>query len=64
MKNLKDTLTNIAAVLVVVGAAVKTFLDASTGQDINWLQLVFAVAVAVIGWLTGKTADGKKKTGL
>lgn len=64
MKDLKNTLTNIAAALVVVGATVKTFLDASNGNDINWLQLAFAVAVAVIGWLTGKTADGKKKIGL
>jgi hypothetical protein len=60
MQNLKDKLTNIVALVIVIGAAIKTFLDASTGQDINWLQLVFAVAVAVIGWLTGKNSDGKK----
>ncbi len=60
MNDKKNTVTNIIAIIVVIGGAVGTYLD-SVGGDINWLNLGVAVAVAVVAWLTGKTKDGKKK---
>jgi uncharacterized membrane protein len=59
MKNPKNTITNIAAIIIVVATALKTALDASAGTDINWLAVVFGVTTAVIGYLTGKKPDGK-----
>jgi len=63
MNNIKDWLTTIFAVLMVVGGAVNAFFQANTGDDINWYQLLVAVTVAVIGYFTGKKADGTTKTG-
>lgn len=54
MKNPKNTITNIAAVLIVAATAVKETLAAANGDAINWLAVAMAVAVAVIGWFTGK----------
>ena len=59
MKNLKNTLTNIVAGVIVVVTALQTALEANAGNDINWFSVVAAVAIAAIGYLTGKTGDGK-----
>jgi len=59
MKNIKNTITNIAALLVILGAAVSTYVESLGGGEINWLNLGLALAVAVIGWLTGKGTDAR-----
>jgi len=59
--NLKDKLTNILAVVLVVAGAINTYLQSLEG-DINWMQLIMIIAGAVVAYFTGKTADGKTKS--
>jgi hypothetical protein len=59
---LKDKITNIGALIVVVVGAINAYLQSQTGDGINWAQLVLAVVVAVIGYFTGKDSQGKPKT--
>jgi hypothetical protein len=60
--NLKDTITNIVAYILVALGALNTFLQANAGQPINWQQLVLFVTGAVISYLIGKQPNGKTKT--
>ena len=60
MKNLKDTLTNIVAIALVVLGAAQTYFDSLGTGEINWLQLAFAIGAAIIAYFTGKGLDGKK----
>lgn len=57
MKNPKNTITNVAALIIVVATAFKTTLDLQAGDSINWLAIAFAVTTAVIGWFTGKPSN-------
>jgi VIT1/CCC1 family predicted Fe2+/Mn2+ transporter len=62
---LKDKLTNIAAILGVISGAILGV--ASQGIALpEWLLAVAAafgsLSVAIIGYFTGKTSDGKPKT--
>jgi uncharacterized membrane protein YfcA len=59
--NLKDTISNIGAIVIVIAGAVNAYIQAQTGP-INWFQLAVVVVVAVIGVLTGKTPAGTTKT--
>jgi len=61
MKNLKDKLTTWVAIILVVVEAVNAYLQ-STADGINWYQLVMAVIVAVIAYLTGKKPNGTAKS--
>ena len=61
MGNIKDLLTTIAGLVVLVGTAIKTYLDSVGGGDINWFALLAAVAVAVIGFFTGRNPNGSAK---
>jgi uncharacterized membrane protein YfcA len=57
---LKDSITNVFALLMVIAGAYNAYIQANAG-DINWFQLVVTIAVAVIGWFTGKDSQGKAK---
>jgi hypothetical protein len=58
----KDTITNIAGLIGAIALGVQPVIDGSqdtfTANDVS--RLVLAVAVAVIGWYTGKNQDGTK----
>jgi hypothetical protein len=58
---LKDKITNIGALIVVIIGAINAYLQSSTGDGVNYGQLVLAIVVAVIGFFTGKTGDGMAK---
>lgn len=59
---MKDTLSNIVAVLLIVLEAINAYLQANTGNgEINYFQLALAVLGAVIAYLTGKKQDLKSK---
>jgi hypothetical protein len=60
--NLKDKITSIGALVVVIAGAVNAYLQSQTGDGINWTQLIMAVVVAVIGYFTGKAPSGAPKT--
>lgn len=60
--NIKDTITSIASLIVVIAGAVNAFLQSQTGEGINYPQLILAVVVAVIGYFTGKTPGGTTKS--
>jgi hypothetical protein len=57
----KDIVTNIAGLVLVIVSAIQQALAAYNGQDVNWYQIVATVVVAVIAYFTGKTGDGKAK---
>jgi len=61
MSDLKNTLTDILAVILVIAGSVNAYLQSLEG-DINWMQLVMVVVGAVVAYFTGKTAEGKKKS--
>lgn len=56
MKNTKDIITNVVALISVVGGAIGAYLQSSTG-DINWQQLGGACLLAVVAWFTGKKTN-------
>jgi hypothetical protein len=56
----KDSFTNVVALILVVAGAINAYLQSVSG-DINWFQLLVAVAGAVVAWFTGKDAAGKPK---
>jgi hypothetical protein len=53
-KTLKNIITNICAIAILAVGALKVALDAQAGADINWFAAISAVAVALIGYFTGK----------
>jgi uncharacterized membrane protein len=59
--NLKDNITTILAVLMIIGGTVNAYIQANAGQEINWYQLVVAVVVSVVAYFTGKNPDGTTK---
>ena len=58
MNDLKNTISNIVAIVLVALGAVQTYLQGV--NEINWLQLALLVGGAIISYLTGKGSDGKK----
>jgi len=62
MSNIKDTLTTILAVILVIAAAVNTYIESlCTECVIEPLPLVIAIVVAIVAWYTGRNGDGSKK---
>lgn len=61
MKNTKDLITNIVAIISVIGGATGAYLQSSAGSDINWTQLGGAVLLGIVSWLTGKSSTGAPK---
>jgi hypothetical protein len=61
MKNLKDKLTNIVALALLIAGSLDTYLKSIEGTEINWFQLVFYVGGALVAYFTGKGMDGKAK---
>jgi len=57
MNNLKDKLSTIVAIVLVVFGAVDAYLQSLVG-DINWFQLAMAIIIAIIAYLTGKKPNG------
>lgn len=53
---MKDTLSNVVAIISVVAGAINAYLQSTTG-DINYYQLGLAILLAVISYLTGKKQD-------
>ena len=63
MSNIKDTLTTILAVILVIAAAVNTYIESlCTECVIEPLPLVIAIVVAIVAWYTGRNGDGSGKT--
>jgi len=56
MQSTKNTITNIAALVIVIATAIKEGIAAATGDIINWLNIAVAIVIAIIGWYTGKPA--------
>jgi len=62
MNGLKDTLTTVFGVILVLAAAVSTYLDSLCAECVvEPLTLIIAVVVAIISWFTGKNGDGTTK---
>ena len=61
MSNLKDVLTTIVAIGMVIFGAVSAYLQTLTG-DINWWQLIMLIAGAIVAYFTGKKANGGTKS--
>ncbi len=62
MSNIKDLLTTIFGIVLVIATAVSTYLDGICSTcTIDVWQLIIAIVVAVIAYFTGKTGNGKTK---
>lgn len=62
MTNIKDTLTNIAAVVILVFTAIQEYMATiPVDGTIDWFKVIAAIVVAVVAWFTGKNANGTKK---
>ena len=62
MNGLKDTLTTIVGIVLVVGAAVETYLVALCETcTVEFLPLAIVIVVAIISIFTGKNGDGSTK---
>ena len=60
--NIKDLLTTIFGVVLVIAAAVNNYLESLCAEfSIEILPLIIAIVVAIIAWFTGKNGDGTKK---
>jgi hypothetical protein len=57
-KTLKNILTNICGVVILVAGALKVALDAQAGAGINWFTIAVAVAGAIVSYFTGKPNNG------
>jgi hypothetical protein len=55
---MKDTITNIVAIALVLLGSVDAYFKVNQGQEINWINLGFCVLSAVVAYFTGKKADG------
>lgn len=55
----KDLISNVLAIILVVVGAVQTYLEATAGQEINWVQLILLIVGALISYFTGKTGNLK-----
>lgn len=65
MKNLKDTVTTICGILIAVSGTVYTLTQAGIVLPTQVTTIATAVgiiAMAVLGYFTGKNPDGTKKT--
>jgi hypothetical protein len=60
MADIKNTITNIVAFVVALGTIIASALG-QVPDGAKWYIWVGAVCIAVIGWFTGKSADGKAK---
>ncbi len=61
MKNLKDTVTNIIALVVGIGTLTQTALG-NIPQDAERYVWAGSVVITIIAYLTGKGPNGKKLT--
>ena len=62
MNGLKDTLTTIFGVVLVITVAVNAYLQSLCEVcTVEFLPLVIALVVALISWFTGKNGDGSTK---
>lgn len=63
---IKDKITNICGLVSAVGGSLLAFFVSTPEPEPTWLTTslgaIVAVAVALIGWYTGKNSQGKKKT--
>lgn len=55
----KNIFTNLIGLFIVIASAVDTYVKTLNGSEIDWWQLVLAVAAALIAYLTGKDKNGK-----
>ena len=60
MKNIKDTLSSIIAVLIVFFEPINYWL--MSNEPFNWKTFVSSMLVAAIAYFTGKNADLSSKT--
>ena len=59
MKDLKNIVTNIVAVIVGLGTVIQTALG-NIPEGSKWYIWVGSAAVAIISYFTGKGSNGKK----
>jgi hypothetical protein len=50
----KDLITSIVAIIQLVVVTVAQYMETLAGGEINYGTLIGSLAVAVVGWYTGK----------
>ena len=62
MNGLKDTLTTVFGIVLVLATAVNTYLESLCATcTVEFLPLVIAIVVAAIAYFTGKNGNGSTK---
>ena len=62
MNGLKDTLTTIVGIVLVIAVAINTYLESLCAEcAVELLPLGIAIVVAIISIFTGKNGDGSTK---
>ncbi|MES2592386.1 MAG: hypothetical protein V4608_10905 [Bacteroidota bacterium] len=65
MKNIKDTLTTIAGIVITISGTI--VLAKETGLEVSEQAIIYSkvaglIGVSVLGYFTGKNPDGSKKS--
>lgn len=63
MSNIKDWLTNIFAILLVIATAANAYFQSLPSDgSIDWFELIVGIIAALIAYFTGRNSDGSKKS--
>ncbi len=62
MLNIKNTLSNYIGLVLLIVAAINSYLDASAGKPFDLKTLLSFVLPAIIAFFTGRNNDLSKKT--
>jgi hypothetical protein len=55
--NLKNTITNVIAIALVVLGAAQVYLANVNGEELDWVKFAMAIGGALIAYFTGKKTD-------
>jgi uncharacterized membrane protein len=62
MSNIKDWLTTIAGIALVVFTAIQQYINSlAVDGTIDYFKLIAAIVVAVVAFFTGRNANGSSK---
>jgi hypothetical protein len=55
--NLKNTITTVLAILIVVATAANVYMTSVNGEEWDWYKFVIGIVAALVAYFTGKDKD-------